>query len=208
MVAEHPIDEDYHTAGVDEKGTLGQSKSYHSYYDEYLTPAGNEEYLATKRSSDNSMKEKTDGSGTRAPKSCQTVLKYYSQFLTAYEQKEVLDYEHIYFLGLHAKKVQAVPEQPQYNYRYDDERGDYHIVLQDHLAYRYEVLEVLGQGSFGQVVRCLDHKTGETVAIKLIRNKKRFHAQALTEVRILKKLVQWVRIRPLRFSFDNKLINP
>lgn len=47
-------------------------------------------------------------------------------------------------------------------------------VLHDHIAYRFEVLEVIGKGSFGQVLKCLDHKTNELVAIKLIRNKKRY----------------------------------
>ncbi|CAG7724883.1 unnamed protein product, partial [Allacma fusca] len=56
------------------------------------------------------------------------------------------------------------------------------------MAYRYEILEVIGKGSFGQVVRGLDHKTSSQVAIKIIRNKKRFHAQALVEVKILEHL--------------------
>ena len=47
-------------------------------------------------------------------------------------------------------------------------------------------------GSFGQVVRCIDHKDGTLVAVKIIRNKKRFHQQALVEVNILKKLREWV----------------
>lgn len=47
-------------------------------------------------------------------------------------------------------------------------------VLHDHIAYRFEVLEVIGKGSFGQVLKCLDHKNNELVAIKIIRNKKRY----------------------------------
>ena len=45
--------------------------------------------------------------------------------------------------------------------------------MHDHIGYRFEVLEVIGKGSFGQVLKCLDYKTGEVVAIKVIRNKKR-----------------------------------
>lgn len=46
-------------------------------------------------------------------------------------------------------------------------------VAHDHIGFRFEVLEVIGKGSFGQVLKCLDHKTNELVAIKVIRNKKR-----------------------------------
>jgi hypothetical protein len=45
---------------------------------------------------------------------------------------------------------------------------------------RYEVLSVLGKGSFGQVVKVLDYKTGTYKALKIIRNKKRFHNQVCT----------------------------
>lgn len=61
-----------------------------------------------------------------------------------------------------------------FNHGYDDEQGDYQVILKDHLGYRYEVHEFLGQGSFGQAIKCYDHKTGEDVAIKIIRNKKKF----------------------------------
>ncbi|KAK5136520.1 hypothetical protein LTR08_002864 [Meristemomyces frigidus] len=89
--------------------------------------------------------------------------------------------------GNKAAKVAAA----EGNYGYDDERGDYNIVFGDHLAYRYEVVDLLGKGSFGQVVRCVDHKEGGVVAVKIIRNKKRFHQQALVEVGILGRLGEW-----------------
>ena len=41
--------------------------------------------------------------------------------------------------------------------------------------YRYEAFEVIGKGSFGQVVKCYDHKTDKMVAVKIIRNKKRYN---------------------------------
>ncbi|KAG9011975.1 hypothetical protein FRB90_006903 [Tulasnella sp. 427] len=72
--------------------------------------------------------------------------------------------------------------------------GDYLVIQNDHLAYRYEVIGTLKQGSFGQVLQCRDHATGQSTAIKIIRNKKRFHHQALVEIKILDNLRKW-RIR-------------
>lgn len=106
---------------------------------------------------------------------------------------EMLKYDSIYFVGHHAKKRPTTPSNSNCNYGYDDERGDYLIQLRDHLDYRYEVLEIMGKGSFGQVLKCFDHRSGQTVAVKIIRNKKRFHAQALVEVKILEELIAWVK---------------
>ncbi|KAI8068690.1 kinase-like domain-containing protein [Gongronella butleri] len=101
-------------------------------------------------------------------------------------------YKQIYFVGNHTRrKHRATMENAENNHGYDDDRGDYHIVNRDHLAYRYEVLETLGNGSFGQVVKAYDHRNGVHVAVKLIRNKKRFHAQALVEVKTLENLGKW-----------------
>jgi dual specificity tyrosine-phosphorylation-regulated kinase 2/3/4 len=113
--------------------------------------------------------------------------------LNIYERGEIVDYKDVYFCGTqNAAKVVGDVQSDKPNYGYDDERGDYTIVPGDHLAYRYEIIDVLGKGSFGQVVRCIDHKTGVLVAVKIIRNKKRFHQQALVEVNILQKLREWV----------------
>ncbi|KAF1924116.1 uncharacterized protein M421DRAFT_425124 [Didymella exigua CBS 183.55] len=112
--------------------------------------------------------------------------------LNIFERGEIIDYKEIYFCGTkNAKKHVGDLNAQTANFGYDDDRGDYNIVFGDHLAYRYEVVDLLGKGSFGQVVRCIDHKTGGLVAIKIIRNKKRFHQQALIEVNILQKLREW-----------------
>ncbi|WQF88970.1 Putative serine/threonine-protein kinase, active [Colletotrichum destructivum] len=112
--------------------------------------------------------------------------------LNIYERGEIVDYNDIYFCGTqNARKVIGDLQSDAPNFGYDDERGDYTIVPGDHLAYRYEIIDILGKGSFGQVVRCIDHKTGVLVAVKIIRNKKRFHQQALVEVNILQKLREW-----------------
>ena len=65
----------------------------------------------------------------------------------------------------------------QVNHGYDDERGDYAVVPHNHILFRYEIVGVVGKGSFGQVVQCYDNKTNSLIAVKIIRNKKRFHHQ-------------------------------
>lgn len=112
--------------------------------------------------------------------------------LNIFERGEIVDYKDVYFCGTQDAQKHVGDLKPDVaNFGYDDDRGDYNIVNGDHLAYRYEIVDILGKGSFGQVVRCVDHKTGVLVAIKIIRNKKRFHQQALVEVDILQKLREW-----------------
>ncbi|CAG9121662.1 unnamed protein product [Plutella xylostella] len=114
-------------------------------------------------------------------------LKLYGDRLSEWERAEIRKYPEVWFLGLDSHKVQARAALPN-NAGFDDDNGSYNKSMHDHVAYRYEILEVIGKGSFGQVIRALDHRTGTCVAIKIIRNKKRFHHQALVEVRVLDHL--------------------
>ena len=114
-------------------------------------------------------------------------VKLYGSKLSAFEHQEIQNYNHIYFVGQHAKKRQSVPGGAN-NSGYDDESGSYQVVAHDHVAYRYEILKVLGKGSFGQVLKAFDHKTQQHVALKMVRNEKRFHKQAVEEIRILEHL--------------------
>nr|XP_020857099.1 dual specificity tyrosine-phosphorylation-regulated kinase 4 isoform X2 [Phascolarctos cinereus] len=123
----------------------------------------------------------------KLPLTASEALKYFKNQLSVYERNEVLGYTELWFLGLEAQKLEVLPEKHSKT-SFDDEHGSYIKVLHDHIAYRYEVLEMIGKGSFGQVAKCLDHKKNELVALKIIRNKKRFHHQALVELKILEVL--------------------
>ena len=125
--------------------------------------------------------------GTNGKMTAQQALELYDTFLTRYERREMMDYDEVYFVGANSTKIDApMPEAP--NFGYDDDRGDYHVVKGDHVAFRYEVLSELGKGSFGQVLKVQDHKKHAACALKIIRNKKRFHQQATVEIRILDHL--------------------
>ena len=131
------------------------------------------------------------GKDTRAsPGGALTVdsaMKQYMHKLTDFEHREIYVYNKIYFCGPNAKKRPGIIGGNQ-NCGYDDENGCYIPVPHDHVAYRYEVLKVIGKGSFGQVLKCYDHKTQTHIALKMVRNEKRFHRQAQEEIRILEHL--------------------
>ncbi|CDJ60680.1 CMGC kinase, Dyrk family, putative [Eimeria maxima] len=69
-----------------------------------------------------------------------------------------------------------------------DAEGDYVVFANDHICYRFQLLQPLGTGSFGRVFRAFDHKTGEEVALKILKNKSNFHAQGREEVDVLQQL--------------------
>ncbi|XP_055690326.1 dual specificity tyrosine-phosphorylation-regulated kinase 2 isoform X2 [Lutzomyia longipalpis] len=115
--------------------------------------------------------------------SAQEVLMAYRHKLTPYERNEILNYKQIYFIGATAMKRPGIGGAN--NCDYDNEQGSYIHIPHDHVAYRYEVLKIIGKGSFGQVVKAYDHKTHQHVALKMVRNETRFHKQAQEEIRIL-----------------------
>uniref|UniRef100_A0A0N5C0G1 Dual specificity tyrosine-phosphorylation-regulated kinase mbk-2 n=1 Tax=Strongyloides papillosus TaxID=174720 RepID=A0A0N5C0G1_STREA len=108
--------------------------------------------------------------------------------ISPYETTEIFNYNRVYYVGSQAKKRGGYTSNVTNNYGFDDENGGYHLVPHDHVAYRYEILKVIGKGSFGQVVKAFDHKYSQYVALKIVRNERRFHKQADEEIRILEFL--------------------
>jgi dual specificity tyrosine-phosphorylation-regulated kinase 2/3/4 len=103
--------------------------------------------------------------------------------LTEFEKKEIMGYSLVYYVGNIENKV--ICNSAQKNNGYDDNKSCYKVVIGDHISYRYEVLDILGKGSFGQVVKCLDHKVSKLCAIKIVKSKAKFHKQGRLEIKIL-----------------------
>ena len=125
------------------------------------------------------------------PNAAKLFISNWRQFLSDYEIREIPDYDFIYFIGdksfnthENAQASQAIP----WKHLFDDENGNLIIQIKDHLAYRYEIIDFLGKGTYGQVIRCYDHKRKEQVAIKIIKNKKNYHKQGILELKVLQKL--------------------
>ncbi|CDQ91828.1 unnamed protein product [Oncorhynchus mykiss] len=69
--------------------------------------------------------------------------------------------------------------------------GDYQLVQHEVLCSMkntYEVLDFLGRGTFGQVVKCWKRGTGEVVAVKILKNHPSYARQGQIEVGILARL--------------------
>jgi dual specificity tyrosine-phosphorylation-regulated kinase 2/3/4 len=118
--------------------------------------------------------------------SAKEVLMSHSTELTAYEQSEILGFKEIFYLGNRVNKISA--KLDQVNFGFDDVNGNLKVTKGDHLAYRFEAIRMIGKGTFGQVFECIDHKRSEKVALKVIRNKKRFYKQASIELSVLSAL--------------------
>ncbi|KAI8801542.1 hypothetical protein BJ742DRAFT_744457 [Cladochytrium replicatum] len=140
----------------------------------------------------------------KLPLSPEACVYGYKDLLTVYEQREIFDYPEIYYLGAPGVEKVGSPRRRTgadgvahksgekdtnvYNHGYDDSRGDYYLTPKDHIAYRYEIITLLGKGSFGQVAKCFDHKEKTHVALKIIRNKQRFEKQGVVEVKVLDRI--------------------
>ena len=117
----------------------------------------------------------------------QEAIKNYSSLMTRYEASEILSFPSVFFLGNMSKKREPI-RNPHNNFGFDTNDHIYRLILGDHLAYRFEVLSSFGSGAFGQVVKALDHKTGQQVAIKIIVNTEQMHEQGQIEAKILARL--------------------
>uniref|UniRef100_A0A0E0KUS7 Protein kinase domain-containing protein n=1 Tax=Oryza punctata TaxID=4537 RepID=A0A0E0KUS7_ORYPU len=100
-----------------------------------------------------------------------------------------------YSESLNPKIFLTNPSTPAHNDGLDNANWDLILYVNLELVNRtsnrrFIVKEMLGQGTFGQVVKCLDTETNDYVAVKVIKNQPAFYHQALVEVSLLRALNQ------------------
>lgn len=176
------------TSSFSSSHKLGQSLPTNSLICKTLSPKSKlpPVELRTNRSPAGVPKPSTSFEALKLPTSPRLALDLFEDQLSRHEKVEINSYSQVYYLGLKANKIK--PDAALPNSGYDDEEGFYNFVQGDQLAYRFEAVKVLGKGAFGQVVLCCDHMRNTLVALKIIRNEKRFHRQAAIELQILKQL--------------------
>lgn len=108
--------------------------------------------------------------------------------LNIYERGEIIRKKEIYFIPTIPTRSVNIKNYNN-NFGFDDNAGNYIIVPNDHINYRYEVVDTLGNGSFGNVIRCKDHKyPNNYVAVKIIKNDLNWSLQSVNEIKMLKLL--------------------
>ena len=98
------------------------------------------------------------------------------------------------------RRVLTTPSVPQHNEGMDNENYDLIMHVGDVIGSavsgeqsrqcwrkgtQYTVIDMLGQGTFGQVVKCRDEERGTLVAVKILKNKAAYFKQGLLEVGVL-----------------------
>ena len=106
------------------------------------------------------------------------------------ELAQYLDlYQNVWYIPtldqLEAKVDFTTSNYVQKTGRGSDER--IHFRCGEHVAFRFEMLDVLGAGNFGQVCRCFDHKHKKEVALKVINADESFEEQARVEIMALQR---------------------
>ncbi|KAI1500402.1 kinase-like domain-containing protein [Biscogniauxia marginata] len=70
----------------------------------------------------------------------------------------------------------------------DDDDGHYIVVPDADLTQQYQMIKLLGQGTFGKVVQARDRKRNKLVAIKIIRAVQKYRDASRIELRVLQTL--------------------
>ena len=125
--------------------------------------------------------------------------------LTTYENTEISSFKQIYYVGALHRKVNV--RSSASNYGFDLPSAHYKAQTGDHIAYRYEIIAILGRGSFGEVLKCYDHKEKRNVAIKVLVNTPIMNKQSAIEIENMKLVSktnsEYVALLTDSFSFRN-----
>jgi dual-specificity kinase len=74
------------------------------------------------------------------------------------------------------------------NVKVDDDDGHYIVVPDAELTSQYQIMKLLGQGTFGKVVQARDKRRNKLVAIKIIRSVQKYRDASRIELRVLQTL--------------------
>lgn len=81
-----------------------------------------------------------------------TIIKY-GKYLSEYEESEILNYMVIYYINKNVKINDTGPKSFRKGKKNKKDCKDIKVLRGEHLCYRYEIIESLGKGAFGEVIK-------------------------------------------------------
>lgn len=134
--------------------------------------AGQKRKRTTRESEKERKKQETEQRGPRG------YLAEYGEYIPPQKlpkkQKEVV--------------VPQISDRYKTNEPIDDEDGHYIIHENSRLGERYSLISLLGQGTFGKVVKALDVRSRREMAVKIIRAVPKYRDASRIELRVLQTL--------------------
>jgi dual specificity tyrosine-phosphorylation-regulated kinase 2/3/4 len=111
-------------------------------------------------------------------------VRSYWPRLSAIDQSSIFCHKYVWYLPLRDDSPQS--ESMTESTTSSRENDDAIVIRRGaHVAFRFEMSIMLGEGSFGRVVQCYDHKLGREVAVKLIKRDRRYASQVEMEIAAL-----------------------
>ena len=90
--------------------------------------------------------------------------------LTPFEKEEIKQYKDIYYSGKIETKLNITLEDYNANNNIFSKDNRYIINKGDHISYRFNILKILGKGTYGTVIKANDHKRNIFRGIKIFNN--------------------------------------
>ena len=125
------------------------------------------------------------------PLSAAKTIIHFGKYLSEYEESEILNYMVIYYINKNSKSDESPERVTKSTKKSKKSKNDWReikVAAGEQLWYRYEIIESLGKGAFGEVLKWYDHKEKELLAIKILKNSADNFEQGMNEVNILRYL--------------------
>ncbi|KAK5716200.1 serine threonine protein kinase CMGC group [Elasticomyces elasticus] len=133
---------------------------------------GQKRKRTTRTSENERKKQETERAGPRG------YLAEYGEYVPPPKQYKKQKDVHVPVLTDRSKSTEKI----------DDEDGHYIVQENSRLGEKYSLINLLGQGTFGKVVRALDIRSRKEVAVKVIRAVPKYRDASRIELRVLQTL--------------------
>lgn len=128
------------------------------------------------------------GNQSESPKSSKVLVMLTGNIVEVYKRCN----GKLSILDTRPQRILTNPSAPSATNQSDNKDGNLIVKVHDTIesasAIRYSVIDLLGVGTFGQVFRCQKEKSGDQVALKVIKNIPAYYNQGLLEIKIVSML--------------------